>query len=107
MRRCFVTPDGIEARAYPDHVQGVILTTSPQAIAISTAVTHAFFKSEVAFAVAYNATAGTTTAAFSTNSSSACELNPDARYLGGAITELSVIGRSTGYLSIAQYDNAG
>ncbi len=110
MRSIGVQNDGSFALRSPDTVQGVQLTTSPQQVAVPVGATHAFFASEVNFAVAYNATVGTTTASFSTAATSACELNPTVRYLGkggttNGINELSLIGRSSGYASISFFNS--
>lgn len=106
MRSIAVLEDGSFALNRPDIVQGIQLTTSPQEVPVPVGATHVFFSSEVNFAVAYEATAGTTTASFTSNASSACELNPTVRFLGKNQTSaISVIGRSSGYASMAFYNS--
>ena len=107
MRTAGVMPDDTFALRYPDYVTSILLSTSAQAIAVPSTLgaTRAFFASEANFAVAYGSSVGAVTAAFTTATSTGCELNPAVRsWAKGAIAELSIIGRSSGYMSIAFFN---
>lgn len=105
MRAPGIFPDGTFALRPPDVVASVLLSTSPQAVVVPTNAKYVFFAAEVSFAVAYGSSVGAAVAALTTASSSGAELNPTVRSLGG-IGELSLIGRSSGYLSASFYSKS-
>ena len=108
MRNFGILPDRSNSLRYPDHVTGVQLSTEAQAVAVpsSLGAIQALFSAEVNFAVAYSTGSGTSVASFTTGASTGSELNPAVRsWPKGGLTELSIIGRSSGFLSIAWFNN--
>ncbi len=104
MRNLEVVPFSYGARRAPDYVDNVTIGTSAKAVTVPSSAAFVLFASDVNFYVRYSTTAAAalpTTAGDVTNGSGN-ELNPDMRYLYGA-TGLSIIGASTGAVSLAWY----
>lgn len=95
----------------PDYVDNITIGTTAKTVTPPTSAAFVVFASDVNFYVRYSTTAAAALPSTATNitDGTGCELNPNTRYIGrvggGGVTGMSIIGVSTGSMSLAWFAN--
>lgn len=103
--RNFELRDGVPRN--PDYVNArVLAAATAEAVAVPAGAAYVVFSANCDFHARYNAALAGTAAAVpaDTTDGTACELNPDARYLGvDQVAEISLISTTGGIVTLAFY----